>query len=1529
MTTQATEQAMREHNYQDTEPTLLAEEAADHLFHANNDSDSTSFEPFDASTANAAVRRLAKRFDELPGAIANALDAARNSGDLLSSDKLQGLAEIVQNADDVDATQIRLLVRENDLLIGHNGSPVRLNHILGLATPWLTTKAGDAAQIGRFGIGLSTLRSLSKTMEIHCSPYHVRFGDPVLSTIKPLTLPSGFDEPGWTTLRVPLDKGGIGLADAEEWLNRWDDAALLFLRNVTSIILRDPNGRMIRQLSISRPGGGGILRGPLASSRTVSWRRVEAKSGRSWIVYSEDAPKPAGLTRAGKVTALTIPIAIALPLHPVDGGQIHAGLPVTRTRLPLFANAQFDPLASRRDLADNEWNEALVPLIEELWSRAALDLFSRAPKTAWQAMPLEESKLNDTASPMIKRLEEAICAGARQTVASRLSFRVPGKGRFSLSQLAVEAKPLERILTLGETARLADLPAALPIRVRDRPGRWRSVLDDWRTANADIPRAVSVDQALDLVGDEMRPAHSTISLVAAALKENLEQRLLELPCVVACDGQHLVPPLDESPEAVAAQASPLAKELGLVTELHPAHLGNGKAARTVFKWLREKGALLDTTDDRIVVRRLATAGRSGHLISEPLSDQQVRALREAFELLNPAEQRDLGPNVGRAVALEAYEYEEKGRKRCRKIVTARAVDAYLPRSIDREKDSFAVAADKSLGLVWLSDHYSKILRSSRGREGVGALRFLRLLGAETAPQPRAHPLLTQRYTLENRLGLRRDSIPGGPAGRVEAMWALGATFTLQDCHSPALRAVVEDITHVRRTTQRRRRTVALLATLARAWDRQLNELSEVVSADDYLRWNEKGRIPAYWLWQVRDVAWLDDETGKPRRPSELHLRTPGTVAIYGENSPNFLHPDLSNPNWRPALSALGVSEDPSRSDLIDRLKQLRDDGEGHLLEDQEVMRETGVVYKALSQSLSGPVPRSDLNETQMRREFQRGRGLLFTNLGWQPPSSVLAGPPVFGNHRAFVPAIADTGRLWRALGLKQPAFTDCVAMIRHIARRRCRPDSNDEIILIETLRILATQPAADRTAPDRRKLTQLPLWTSKGWVRTRPVFATDDPLIADALCDRLPLWEPGGELEQFRTLLKALRVEEIQSSEAEVIEPSKASEDSEATDFFRSAVEQFQEDLVRNEPQLAGVLKVSWDRLRAFSVCLDPSLSLRVVVARNGTSEVHECKATVKVDISRNTVFIRESVGDLARVDKGGRAIASLFKSDPRRVAHAWRVACDGAEIGREARPLELALERAKREQTQIEFEIATRTAAFQEQTAAKHQSSRISDSRTVETPSPSRPRDQRKQWGEAELEINPPRVLVDPVSLRLVNPRGRVTKGSTSTRPTSVAVDPLVEPSSVPRVPHNRSPIRSYSDLDKENVGLEFVRMLLSSNHQEIIDLRAQRYVGADAVDELRQFYELKVSAGTAPEQVTLTNAEFKRALSTPKFFLVVVSDIEGVDARPTVRVFVDPLKQLHLVDKRAITLSGVRNTSCLAYDFAPINDSSPTNGE
>ena len=100
--------------------------------------------------------------------------------------------------------------------------------------------------------------------------------------------------------------------ELEEWLDRWDDAALLFLRSISKVSLLDQESAPTRQLTISRYDAVEVLLDELNPSRRVSRQRVEAADGRSWVVYSAEAPTPTGVFRARKATQATTPVAIAL-----------------------------------------------------------------------------------------------------------------------------------------------------------------------------------------------------------------------------------------------------------------------------------------------------------------------------------------------------------------------------------------------------------------------------------------------------------------------------------------------------------------------------------------------------------------------------------------------------------------------------------------------------------------------------------------------------------------------------------------------------------------------------------------------------------------------------------------------------------------------------------------------------------------------------------------------------------------------------------------------------------------------------------------------------------------------------------------------------------------------------------------------------------------------------------------------------------------------------------------------------------------
>ncbi len=117
--------------------------------------------PEDAAAAAAGVRELAAQLQYLPRSIRAALKRASDSAGYLSDDRLQGVAELIQNADDLGATEACLTVdvENSRLLFGHNGDGLTLHDVWALAIPWLSLKVTDEEQLGQYGIGLKPVVS--------------------------------------------------------------------------------------------------------------------------------------------------------------------------------------------------------------------------------------------------------------------------------------------------------------------------------------------------------------------------------------------------------------------------------------------------------------------------------------------------------------------------------------------------------------------------------------------------------------------------------------------------------------------------------------------------------------------------------------------------------------------------------------------------------------------------------------------------------------------------------------------------------------------------------------------------------------------------------------------------------------------------------------------------------------------------------------------------------------------------------------------------------------------------------------------------------------------------------------------------------------------------------------------------------------------------------------------------------------------------------------------------------------------------
>lgn len=107
----------------------------------------------------------------------------------------------------------------------------------------------------------------------------------------------------------------------------------------------------------------------------------------------------------------------------------------------------------------------------------------------------------------------------------------------------------------------------------------------------------------------------------------------------------------------------------------------------------------------------------------------------------------------------------------------------------------------------------------------------------------------------------------------------------------------------------------------------------------------------------------------------------------------------------------------------------------------------------------------------------------------------------------------------------------------------------------------------------------------------------------------------------------------------------------------------------------------------------------------------------------------------------------------------------------------------------------------------------------------------------------------------------------------------------------------------------------------EQFNDLRAMRGVGVDAIDELRQCYEIKMCSGASmPTDVTLTASEIEAARDDPDFFLAIVTGLEEGAGKLRIRFIFDRLRQLNVRVRGDLTLTGVDRAQALELNSPPL---------
>ena len=198
----------------------------------------------------------------------------------LYSERTHFIFELIQNAEDAEATELAFELFLDRLEVRHDGRPFNEADVKGICGVGKSSKSGDLTKIGKFGIGFKSVYAYTQTPHIYSRDEHFRIDKYVRpSSIQPLADPA----PG-TLFVFPFDRDEMPAATAVQEistaLSNIELGTLLFLRSIERVGVL---GVGVAGAVLERVAAGGI-----ESSRHVILARGQDDGQRDeeWLVWT-------------------------------------------------------------------------------------------------------------------------------------------------------------------------------------------------------------------------------------------------------------------------------------------------------------------------------------------------------------------------------------------------------------------------------------------------------------------------------------------------------------------------------------------------------------------------------------------------------------------------------------------------------------------------------------------------------------------------------------------------------------------------------------------------------------------------------------------------------------------------------------------------------------------------------------------------------------------------------------------------------------------------------------------------------------------------------------------------------------------------------------------------------------------------------------------------------------------------------------------------------------------------------------------
>lgn len=287
----------------------------------------------------------------------------------LYPDNAHFIYELLQNAEDPEATVVRFTLDDGALEFEHNGRRLfTLKDVESITSIGASTKRDDETKIGKFGVGFKAVFAYTDTPVIHSGTHHFRIRDMVVpEEVAPdLRNPHAAE----TRFRFPFDHPAKDKRRAkneiESALLGLSDNTLLFLSHIHTIEYLLPSGNLGQIKRLERDGGR-------IEIHSVRPDGTESKS--HWLRFEKDI---AVVDDDGSTKECRIAIAYAMApkegkkatdsewqIVPLDRGQVSIYFPAEKetSNLRFHIHAPFASTVARDSVRDSEANARLLEQI--------------------------------------------------------------------------------------------------------------------------------------------------------------------------------------------------------------------------------------------------------------------------------------------------------------------------------------------------------------------------------------------------------------------------------------------------------------------------------------------------------------------------------------------------------------------------------------------------------------------------------------------------------------------------------------------------------------------------------------------------------------------------------------------------------------------------------------------------------------------------------------------------------------------------------------------------------------------------------------------------------------------------------------------------------------------------------------------------------------------------------------------------------------------------------------------------------------